>query len=270
MLTYAGCTFSLILKVIRVSQSDFIGQAYTSLKINYVVLLHIIITLATALPIAFDSPSRKRARPDDCCPALPTMPAHRDSFALCWTSSLSNHPLQPDYLHLLGAPRPPTPSPLYSGYCFPVACLSSPSPPRPPTKKVCWSFPVFPSPPHTLYIFCSMPLLCTGQLITVSNSSFPVVHLYFFRNRERLRGDHHYPVILGHLDGPNNLFHYQQVQSAHVIFNVDRGGSRLKKTSEVSWKQRIPVCRKTSVFFEIWLSLIFSVSTWRIYLILLS
>ena len=74
-----------------------------------------------------------------------------------------------------------------------------------------------------------MPFRSHGELITVSNPLFTAVHKSFEQNRERLRSEHKYPVILGHVDGLNENFQFQRSQSAYFVFDVSRIGLRSKE-----------------------------------------
>ena len=102
-----------------------------------------------------------------------------------------------------------------------------------------------------LFVF-EMPLYCPCELITVGHQKYSGVHEDFIQNRERLRRQHKFPVVFGHVDGLSELLCAKRSHPAYILFDVKRGGAK-KKTFEKILRLRICVCRKTFAFFENWL-----------------
>ena len=135
---------SLVLRIMTVPRSDFIGRAYMSLKTK----------------------NKPHSTSADClyfCAAMPARLTHlatsrrplaqKTAFRFCCPALLTPH-TPPGLLAYVSGAR-----------ILPVH-------PHLPSKTVCWSVSVV-LPRHTRSaLFSSMPLFCSGELITVKTLSF--------------------------------------------------------------------------------------------------
>ena len=138
-------TESLILRIMTVPRSDFIGRAYTSLKTKNKPHS----TSADSLCFCAAIPARLTRLP----PRLAGLLAQKTAFWFCCPALLT--PLTPPGLLAY----------VWGARILPVHLHL-------PPKTVCWSVSVL-LPRHTRStLFSSMPLFCTGELITVKTLSF--------------------------------------------------------------------------------------------------
>ena len=93
-----------------------------------------------------------------------------------------------------------------------------------------------------------MPLYCPGELITVGHQKYSEVHKDFIQNRERLRRQHEFPVLFGHVDGLSELFAARRRDPAYILFGVKRGGAKKKNVQKSSETENLCLSKNFCFF----------------------